>query len=252
MDSAENPDQFGILFDLDGTIVDSMPLLKEDFKKAASMMGIDIDPEMQKRIGKDLRMIMSGRPSKFLELKFIWRIGRILPIPLWKRILLVLTSYQKLKRTAHQAPPVNGAVQAIELLRRQPNVKLGLVTSRSRKDTIRKLRTLGLLDSFSVIVARDDVQSLKPSSEQIRVAASMLGLQTEHCVLVGDMPTDVDAAKNIGALSVAVATGIFPDEVKSRNPDFVIDSVADLPEVLPEILKKMPTLGSDGVRIKAL
>jgi hypothetical protein len=53
-------------------------------------------------------------------------------------------------------------------------------------------------------------------------------------------------------LSVAVATGIFPDEVKSRNPDFVIDSVADLPEVLPDILKKMPTLGSDGVRIKAL
>jgi phosphoglycolate phosphatase-like HAD superfamily hydrolase len=66
------------------------------------------------------------------------------------------------------------------------------------------------------------------------------------------MPTDVDAAKNVGALSVAVATGIFPDEVKSRNPDFVIDSVADLPEVLPDILKKMPTLGSDGVRIKAL
>jgi len=231
--------ELGILLDLDGTIVDSMVPLKEAFISISSMLGIVIDEDGRSRIGKGLRMIMSGRPTRFSELKFIWRIGRILELPWWKKVVLLLASYPTLKRAAKLAPPVEGVVEAINHLRLDPNIKLGLVTSRSRKDVLEKLCSLKILDYFNAIVTRDDARSLKPSPEQVRLAAKVLNLPVERCVLVGDMPTDVDAAKEVGALSVAVATGIFLDEVISRQPDLIIKSVTDLPSHLGDILDRL-------------
>jgi hypothetical protein len=70
----------------------------------------------------------------------------------------------------------------------------------------------------------------------------MLHVPIEACVLVGDMPTDVLAAREAGALAVGVATGIFHEEVRSSSPDLIIASAADLPQSLSQIcgrLKRM-------------
>jgi phosphoglycolate phosphatase len=239
MHSAEHHDKMGILLDLDGTIVNSMVPLKEAFISISSKLGVKIDDEQRSRIGKDLRIIIGGRTSRFAELKFLWRIGRIMNLSRWRRLILVFASYSKLKQIARSSPPVKGATEAIKKLRQNQNIKLGLVTSRSRKDAIEKLRSLGILYCFDAIVTRDETKSFKPSAEQVRLAANILNLSTEQCVLVGDMPTDIEAAKQANALSVAVDTGIFNDEVKSHNPELIINSVAELPDWLDEISKRM-------------
>ncbi len=229
----------GVLLDLDGTIVNSMIPLKQAFIKVSSAIGVTIGEEQQKRIGKDLRMIMGGRTTRFSELRLIWRIGGILGLPLWKKALLPLTSYFELKRTAYQAPPVEGVVEAIKSLKKDPNIKLGLVTSRNRRYVISKLRSLDLIDCFDVILTREDVHTFKPSPEQIILAAKTLNLPVQRCVLVGDMPTDVDAARRANAVSVAVVTGIFLEEIKSREPDFIIGSLADLPNLIDAIWDRL-------------
>lgn len=239
MHSAEHHDKIGILLDLDGTIVNSMVPLKEAFISISSKLGVKIDDAQRSRIGKDLRIIIGGRTSRFAELKFLWRIGRIMKLPWWRRLILVLASYSKLKQIARSSPPVKGATEAIKKLRQNQNIKLGLVTSKSRKDAIEKLCSLGILYCFDAIVTRDETKSFKPSAEQVRLAANILNLSTEQCVLVGDMPTDIEAAKQANALSVAVDTGIFNDEVKSNNPELIINSVAELPDWLDEISKRM-------------
>jgi HAD superfamily hydrolase (TIGR01509 family) len=157
-------------------------------------------------------------------------------LPFWRRLILVLASYSKLKQIAKSSPPVNGATEAIEKLQKNQTISLGLVTSRSRKDAIEKLINLDILDCFDAIVTRDEVKSFKPSAEQVRLAANILNLSTEQCVLVGDMPTDIEAAKQANALSIA---GIFNDEVKSYNPELIISSVAELPDWLDEISKRI-------------
>lgn len=233
---SENTERLGILIDLDGTIVDSMTAMKEVFISASAKLGIVINDEKQKKVGKALREVMGGRPTPLSELMFLWRIGRIVGLPWWRRPLLLLASYSKLKRTAKQAPPVSGAVEAIEKLCKRPNVMLALVTSRSRRDAISKIRSLGILTHFDAIITRDDAKSFKPSPEQVNLAAKILNIPIKRCVLVGDMPTDIDAAKSVGAMSVAVVTGIFTEETKSRHPDLIINSIAELPERLEEIL----------------
>ncbi|MEE9460144.1 MAG: HAD family hydrolase [Candidatus Bathyarchaeia archaeon] len=239
MHSAEHHDKMGILLDLDGTIVNSMVPLKEAFISISSKLGVKIDDEQRSRIGKDLRIIIGGRTSRFAELKFLWRIGRIMNLPRWRRLILVFASYSKLKQIARSSPPVKGATEAIKKLQQNQNIKLGLVTSRSRKDAIEKLRNLDILYCFDAIVTRDETKSFKPSAEQVRLAANILNLSTEQCVLVGDMPTDIEAAKQANTLSVAVDTGIFNDEVKSHNPELIINSVAELPDWVDEISKRM-------------
>ncbi|WP_455369941.1 HAD family hydrolase [[Eubacterium] cellulosolvens] len=239
MHNAEHHNKIGILLDLDGTIVNSMVPLKEAFISISSKLGVEIDDEQRGRIGKDLRIIIGGRTSRFAELKFLWRIGRIMKLPWWRRLLLVLASYSKLKQIARSSPPVKGAIEAIKKLQKNQTIKLGLVTSRSRKDAIKKIRELDILNCFDAIITRDEVKSFKPSAEQIKLAANILNLSTEQCALVGDMPTDIEAAKQANSLSIAVDTGIFNDEVKSHNPELIISSVAELPEWLNEISNRI-------------
>jgi len=229
----------GILLDLDGTIVDCMPLLKETFILTASKVRVTVDHDQSRRIGQAIGAIMEGRPTRLSDLRFIWRIGRILSLPWHKKVALLLVSYLKLRQTARQAPPVKGVVESIQRLKKNPDIKLALVTSRSRKDAIDKLRSLNLLELFDAIVTRDDVDSFKPSSEQVEVAARLLGLPIRRCVLVGDMPTDIDAAKKVSAFSVAVATGIFFDETRAREPDLIIRSLTDLPNFVGEISNRL-------------
>jgi len=239
MRTADSNHKIGILLDLDGTIVNSMVPLKEAFISISSKLGVKIDDEQRSRIGKDLRIIIGGRTSRFAELKFLWRIGRIMKLPWWRRLILVLASYSKLKQIAKSSPPVEGATKAIKKLHQNQIIKLGLVTSRSRNDAIEKLRKLEILDCFDAIVTRNEVKSFKPSAEQVKLAANILNLSTIECALVGDMPTDIEAAKQANAISVAVDTGIFNDEVKSHNPELIISSVAELPDWIDEITERM-------------
>jgi HAD superfamily hydrolase (TIGR01509 family) len=239
MHNADQHDKIGILLDLDGTIVNSMVPMEEAFISISSKLGVEIDEIQRSRIGKDLRIIIGGRTSRFAEFKFLWRIGRIMKLSWWRRIILILASYSKLKKIARSSPPVKGAIEAIKKLKENQTISLGLVTSRSRKDAIEKLNNLDILDCFEAIITRDESKSFKPSAEQVKLAANILNLSTEQCVLVGDMPTDIEAAKQANALSIAVDTGIFNDEVKSHNPDLIISSVAKIPDCLDEISKRM-------------
>ncbi|MBS7623646.1 HAD-IA family hydrolase [Candidatus Bathyarchaeota archaeon] len=213
--------------------------LKETFLTLSRMVGAKIDEEMQRKIGGELRYIMTGRATRLAEFGFIWRIGKILRLPWYRRLLLTLIAYPALKRAARRAPPVKGVVEAIINLKERPNMRLGLVTSRSRRDTIHKLKILGVLQHFDAIVTRDDVKTFKPSPEQVRLASRMLHVPVESCVLVGDMPTDVFAAREAGVLAVGVATGIFHEEVRSSNPDLIIASAADLPKSLSKICDRL-------------
>ncbi len=83
---------------------------------------------------------------------------------------------------------------------------------------------------------REAVVCGKPSPECFRASLSLLGLPTERAAMVGDdLRNDVLAAQSVGLTGVLVRTGKFREtdlESASRVPDFVIDSVADLPELL--------------------
>jgi pyrophosphatase PpaX len=86
------------------------------------------------------------------------------------------------------------------------------------------------------IISRSSVENLKPHPESMELAASMMNMPLNRCVMVGDMHTDINMGKAVGAITIGVLTGIFTKEkFLELNPDFILDSVANIPEIIEEI-----------------
>ncbi len=126
-------------------------------------------------------------------------------------------------------PPVHGMREALQALARK--YRLGLLTTRPRREAIRWLEHHGLIDTFAVITANDDVRHRKPDPEGVLRSAERLNLPPNRCLVVGDTPDDVEAAKRAGALSAAVLTGLGREE-ELADADLLVQSVAELPELL--------------------
>lgn len=232
----------GILLDMDGTLVDSMPLLKQSFIEILETEGLNINKETEEIIGNNLSQIMGGNSKSFTEFFLVWRLIKHIDCSIFKKIKIVVISSRKLKNVANSAPFIKGVDRAIKSLKKNKDLKIGIVTSRSKQDVLSRLNKTDLRGYIDVIVTRDDVNKLKPSPEQVLIASKRLGLPPRNCVIVGDMSTDVEAARKAGSISIGVASGIFNKQLIKSNPDFLAQSMVDIPIAIDKILNRIENL----------
>ena len=136
------------------------------------------------------------------------------------------------KQYAEHSPQlITGARQVLVRLEREHH--LGLVTSGDRDRVTRQLRTFRLTQLFGARVCSGDTAQKKPHPAPLRLALQTLRLDPSSCVYVGDSPEDLEMAKRAGVRAIAVL-GPFPTEKRLRaaRPDFLLESIRELPEVL--------------------
>lgn len=114
---------------------------------------------------------------------------------------------------------------------------LGLVTSGDRDRVTRQLREFHLSSLFAARVCSGDTQRKKPHPEPLRLAVRQMKLLPSACVYVGDTPQDVEMARRAGVRAIGVL-GPFPTEKRLRaaRPEFLIKSIEELPDVLKRLL----------------
>jgi HAD superfamily hydrolase (TIGR01549 family) len=114
--------------------------------------------------------------------------------------------------------------------------KLGLVTSGDRDRVLRQLREFRLSKSFSARVCSGDTEQKKPHPGPLNFALHCIGLQAADCVYVGDSPEDVQMAKSAHVRVIGVL-GPFPTEKRLRasKPDLLLASIAELPSALKQL-----------------
>jgi HAD superfamily hydrolase (TIGR01549 family) len=114
--------------------------------------------------------------------------------------------------------------------------KLGLVTSGDRDRVLRQLREFHLTRSFHPRVCSGDTKHKKPHPGPLNLALQRIGLEAAQCVYVGDSPEDVQMAKSAHVRVIGVL-GPFPTEKRLRasNPDLLLNSIADLPAALKQL-----------------
>jgi HAD superfamily hydrolase (TIGR01509 family) len=119
-----------------------------------------------------------------------------------------------------------GARQAL-VDAREARVVLGLVTSGSRSRVTRDVATLGVASFFQRIVCSEDVTNPKPHPEALHKALDDLGAAPGEAAYVGDSPEDVQMARAAGVLSVGIPGG-FPNEsaLRAAAPDLLASDVA--------------------------
>ena len=208
----------GIMFDLDGTILDTKPAYIEAARIALQTLGLKI-PETAKLLEIPKRLeqkqpisdIVQRGTKDFLDLylKTFYRIA------------------------ASQTEPVPCVTETLETLSKK--AKLAVITMRFMpKELIAsELKQFNLDKYFAHIVTALDTAKPKPSPEALIKAVAAMDVQMCECVIVGDSVIDVAAGKAAGAKTVAVLSGLYTrEELSKAKPDFLVDDIAKLPEIL--------------------
>jgi HAD superfamily hydrolase (TIGR01509 family) len=211
--------QFDIaLFDLDGTLADTLPLIYEAFDAAfIPALGSSFAPhEIRAMFGPpDTQIIRARVPADAAD--------------------SAIERYMRHYTDRHDDlvsvfPGMAGLIRACAYA----GMRMGVITGKSRKTALITLDRLGLTDAFGVIFAGDDVERQKPDPAALALAMHDLGAtDSDRAVMIGDAAADVVAGKAIGITTIGVTWG-NPDhhELDESGPDYSVSTVAELAALL--------------------
>ena len=213
------------LFDLDGTLVDSVYQHVAAWQQALHASGIELSVwRIHRRIG------MSGGLFTEMLLREIDR--EITPSLLEALQKRHREAYVKLSKWVR---PLPGARELLQHLTRV-QMPWAICTSGRLATAKYNLEVLGLDPSSTVIVTRDDVERAKPDPDLFIAAAARLGAPIESAVIVGDRIWDMLAASRAPGLGVGLLSGGYgQDELERAGAIRVYDDPADLLRHLDEI-----------------
>jgi pyrophosphatase PpaX len=202
-----------VLFDLDGTILDTNELIVQSFLH--SLAGETPEPLTREQIIPNM-----GRP---LIEQMTYFSGR-------QEVADLIDKYRAFNLSKHdelvkEFPHVKSVMAEIHT----KGIKIGIVTSKVRKTTLMGLKLSGLDGYVSSIVTVEDVKNPKPDAEGILLALKELGGKLAETVMVGDSHYDIDAAKNAGVISVGVSWSWKGRAyLEAFKPDHLIDDIREL------------------------
>lgn len=127
-----------------------------------------------------------------------------------------------------------GVYETIDLLKKS-GYKVGIVTTKMRKAVEMGLIKTQLDKFFDVVVTLDDVQMPKPDPEPIELALKLIGSTPSETIMVGDNSHDILAGKNAGTKTAGVAWTIKGREfLEQFNPDYMLENMRDLLTILKQ------------------
>jgi len=200
-----------VLWDLDGTLVDSEQLHWEAWRETMAAEGVPITWEQ-------FKATFGQRNDSF--------------VPLWlgagataERVARVGDAkeacYRRLVRERGLAPAPGAAARVRRLQVR--GWRQAIASSAPRENVEVMLNALGLRDCFPAIVAAEDVTEGKPNPQVFLLAAERLGVPPQRCIVVEDAPAGIEAARRAGMRSIFVRGASAP-------ADLAVDSLTELPE----------------------
>jgi pyrophosphatase PpaX len=205
-----------VLFDLDGTLIDTNELIISSFLHTLE----HYYPKQYKR--EDVLPFLGPTLRETFE-----------PMD-GTKVDEMIATYRKYNLAHHDTfvtefPTVLDTVKILK----EKGYKVGIVTTKI-SDVVMKGLKLTKLDSyFDVIVALDHVEKAKPDPEPIFKALEQLGSKPEEAIMVGDNYHDILAGKNAGTKTAGVAWTIKGrDHLEQFEPDYILEEMADLLKIL--------------------
>jgi phosphoglycolate phosphatase len=215
-----------VIFDLDGTLIDSIDIYFAIVENALEKLHM---PSVSRG------QILAAAESE----DFRWEL--VLPQEVLRRKQTIIDEVWDVineiapQMFADNLDLIQGADHIVEDMASN-GLKIGLVTSTQRrylKIKMQPLESSGVAELFDVIITSDDVERRKPAPDALIACAEQLNLQPTNCVYVGDTTTDMKAGKAARMRTVGVLTGFDDYESLNReNPDAIIDSVQKLGTVI--------------------
>ena len=206
-----------VLFDLDGTVIDSGAIILASMRHAAKeVLGAEVpDDELMAAVGgPGLEAQMHAlAPDRVQELVEVYR--------------------------AHNEPLHEGLVcfagiDGVLVRLKEEGRRLGIVTAKRRTTVELAFAQVPLAHLFETVVGGDETERHKPDPAPLLLALERLGAAPKEAAYVGDAPFDVKAAKAAGMFSVAVTWGGIHahERLEAESPDAIVDTPEELYGVL--------------------
>ncbi|CDQ19243.1 pyrophosphatase PpaX [Halobacillus karajensis] len=201
-----------ILFDLDGTLIDTNELIIASFTHT-------IEQYSDRSYEREEILDFIGPPLKE-------SLQKINPA----RVEEMVETYRKhnIENHNHFVKAYEGVVETIESLKAE-GYKLGIVTTKMRNTVQMGLELTKLDDLFETVITLDDVNNAKPHPEPIVKALNNLDAQASEALMVGDNTHDIEAGQNAGTKTAGVAWTIKGRKIlDDLNPDYMLTNMRDL------------------------
>ena len=205
-----------VLFDLDGTLINTVSLILSSFRYATERVLGEALPDqvLMRNVGVPLARQMREFDEERAD-----------------ELLRVYREHNSLHHDDMVAE-YPGTEETLTWLRTR-GYPLAVVTSKGTPMTERGLVRFDLKRFFGAVVTADDVSAHKPDPAPILRAAELLGVDVTRTMYVGDSPHDMAAGIAAGSVSVAALWGAFAsDDVLEPGPDYALRSLRDLPDLL--------------------
>jgi pyrophosphatase PpaX len=202
-----------LLFDLDGTVVDSGEIILASMRHATcTVLGREIPTE-------DLLGAIGGP-----------RLERVMHAFDPTRAEELVRTYRQHNERLHTELRCCRGMDDVLVRLHDEGRRLGLVTAKLHRTVKLAFRALPLREVFDVVVCGEDTERHKPDPEPILLALERLGARAQETAYVGDSPYDVAAARAAGVYAVAVGWGgMHSDErLRAEQPDVFVRSPAEL------------------------
>lgn len=212
----------GFIFDMDGTIVDSMPYHTEAWVKFISGLGIDIDrDEFQRRTAgmttfEILRRVV-GEYLTEVELQDYTE----------QKEAIYRTIYAEAIR------PIDGLIEFLQASRAL-SIPMALATSAGKQNLNFVLKSLEIEEYFTAIVCADEVSLGKPHPDMFLAASSRMGLESHNCIVFEDALLGIEAAERAAMKAVVVMTTL--EEKELQDFSHIITSIQDFSKLSPQKL----------------
>jgi phosphoglycolate phosphatase len=209
-----------IVFDLDGTLADTLPDLTAAANYACQRLGLPL------HVPSSIRRMIGGGERKLIERL----VGPDHQDQVDECLKLYLDYYSRHNGEATQVYP--GVVATLERL---AGKRLAVLSNKLWRLTQQTLEVIGLARFFMAIRGGGEGLPLKPAPDQLLALIADMGMKPAHTLMVGDKAADVQAGRAAGAFTAAVTSGYGDlESLTEASPDFLLPRLSQLPYILAD------------------
>jgi HAD superfamily hydrolase (TIGR01509 family) len=210
------PAPVGVIFDMDGVLVDSEPLHKKAKELALAEFGIVLPDKFYDDFKGStdetvMRVVAAAHPGADAD-------------------ALLRRKHQKFESLEHTMGEIPGAVDFARWAK--VRYRIALATSATPRNRAAALDLLGLQSAFEAVVDADDFELPKPDPEVFRVAMKSLRLSPGQCWIIEDSLNGVKAGKAAGCVTAALTTTFSQELLRESGADIVVNSFDELQSIL--------------------
>jgi len=218
----ENLNVNAVIFDLDGTIIDSVPFYYRVMASTLEIVGLPPAPKslVAEFMTEGLIALEKMIPEEMKDFKE-------------SLIEKCITVGREISRDVfrHEVRLIHG-VRPLFLLLANNKIRIGIVTSTEKRNIGKKLGPLArndLMNYLGAVIAIEDSPRRKPAPDPLIECARRLSVEPETCIYVGDSHVDMQAGKAAGMMTVGVLTGLDDyEKLKAEHPTMILNSVDEL------------------------